>query len=444
MGTSVGWTAGRGSSLVGSISALRLRAARALVLLVLLGLAACSKPDWVDALDKRLQKAVPELEAALDRLANDIPKLENKANQALQDNIALLNRLLRENVDGLNQILTENRERLDAALIARVEQLARFAQQLDANVNAIVAHTVDHVTVSVDELIAQTDLASRALLSSLDLQIARVRNENGQIVASVYSAGNDLAVRIVGAVLVILGIAIGGVFYLVYVRRQKPGQTWIAPTVSSVAVLAAGLLLLLSQGLRSKFFASDLVIQRSNCPEALSAADAWVLANGHASPLSPDAVTAAPTIMSDLLTCEAVASARPQYEVAVDRVADIRRVLGISKPCADDGECSTGHWCDVVSSSCTDKCRHDNECPVAQLCHSDGGFCRAPCGPSSACPGGFSCNASGHCARTLHLLVGTLRIKGGAGWDLSAKCGRSTDCLRANPALRPILRPGSP
>lgn len=427
---------------------LRRRAHRAVAILVAaalgLGLAACSKPDWVDQLDKRLQKAVPELEAALDRLANDIPKLENNANQALQDNIALLNRLLRENVDGLNQILTENRQRLDAALIARVEQLARFAAQLDANVNAIVARTVDHVTVSVDELIAQTDLASRALLSSLDLQIARVRDENGQTVASVYSAGNDLAVRVVGGVLVILGIAIGGVFYLIYVRRQSPGKTWIVPTVTAVVVLAAGLLLLLSQGLRSQFFASDLVIQRSNCPEALRAADAWVVANSHAAPLSPDAVTAAPTVMSDLLTCEAVASARPQYEVAVDRVADIRRVLGISKPCADDGECPANHWCDVVSSSCTDQCRHDNECPAAQLCHADGGFCRAPCGPASACPTGFTCGASGRCARNFRLIIGVLRIRGGTGWDVSAQCGRATDCLRANPALRTVLRPRSP
>lgn len=414
------------------------------ILALVLGLAACSKPDWVDQLDKRLQKAVPELEAALDRLANDIPRLENRANQALQDNIALLNRLLRENVDGLNQILTENRERLDAALIARVEQLARFAQQLDANVNAIVAHTVDHVTVSVDELIAQTDLASQALLSSLDLQIARVRNDNGQTIASVYSAGNDLAVRIVGAVLVILGVAIGGAFYLIYVRRQTPGKTWIAPTATSAVVLAAGLLLLLSQGLRSQFFASDLIIQRSNCPEALRTADAWVLANGRAAPLSPDAVTAAPTVMSDLLTCEAVASARPQYEVAVDRVADIRRVLGIPKPCADDGECPAGHWCDVVSSSCTDQCRHDNECPAAQLCHADGGFCRRPCGPAAACPSGFTCNTSGRCARTFRFVPGTLRIRGGAGWDISAACGKDKVCLRANPVLRRILRPDSP
>jgi BMFP domain-containing protein YqiC len=424
------------------VRATRVLALAALVALA--GVAACSKPDWVDQLDKRLQKAVPELEAALDRLASDIPRLENRANQALQNNIALLNRLLRENVDGINQILTENRERLDAALIARVEQLARFAQQLDANVTAIVAHTVDHVTVSVDELIAQTDLASRALLSSLDLQIARVRDTNGETVASVYSAGNDLAVRVVGGVLVILGIAVGGAFYLIYVRRQTPGQTWILPTATSTAVLGVGLLLLLSQGLRSQLFASDLIIQRSNCPDALRAADAWVVGNGHASPLSPDAVTGAPTVMSGLLTCEAVASARPQYDSAVDRVADIRRVLGISKPCADDGECPAGHWCDVVSSTCTDQCRHDNECPAAQLCHSDGGFCRAPCSATAPCPTGFTCNGSGRCARSVRILPGTLRIRGGAGWDLSARCGRATVCLRANPALRVVLRPDSP
>jgi hypothetical protein len=401
----------------------------------------CDKPDWLAEFERRLDSAVPRLEAALDKLAQDLPRLAGLVDQAAADEVALLNRLLRENVDGINQILTENRERLDAALVARVEQLARFAEQLAAQVSQMANGLLARITLSVNELVAQTELTSRALLTSMDLQIARVRDEGGRTVAQVYSGSQDLTVRIAGGIMVILALGFGGAFFVINLRR-KAGRSWIVQTIVAVVVLTAGLLLLFSSGLRSKFFARDLIVQRNTCPSALRDADEWMVKHARVTPLPPEAVTSAPQIMSALLACEAVASARPQYDLAVDRVAQVRRALGITKPCASDGECPGGHWCNALTSSCTNQCRIDDQCAAGLLCHPDGGVCRAPCGPASACPAGGACDANGRCvAAAVAVAPGGRHIKGGIGWDRAAACGEDMVCLRTNPHLRALLGP---
>lgn len=399
------------------------RAAIALVLCISLG-AECSKPDWVKELEHAVDVAVPELEKALDDLAKDLPAAVDKLDQVTADRVRELDATLRDAVDGLNHVLAENQRRLDAALAARVRQLTKIATALAADVRGVARGLTTRISASVTLLLAETRAAAQRVIADLGAQVARVQTEGDRVVADVYSQGLDLTVRIVGVVLLAIGAIGAGLIFVTRVKRRTRAAL-VAQGVGAAVVLAAGAGLVLSSGLRGTLVRVEpVIVDHRDCAAAL--ADATTYVGVHAQGVSPEAVAEASALMPRIASCLVMAGSSELFELAQARLAAVRRLLGIARPCIASSECAGGQTCDVASGACVRRCATNPDCLQGEVCHPAQHACAPPC--AGSCPGGAVCT-SGVCVPST-TGTGTLVIGGGRNWARLRGCADDDRCLR--------------
>lgn len=423
----------------------RRRTWRSRLLAIALALSAlgnvCSKPDWLAALEASVDRAVPKLEEALDKLAKDLPaavaKLDAVAARRLRD----LDATLRDAVDGLSYVLEHNRGRLDAALAARVEQVTRIAQALAADVSAIALGFSTRISATVSELLLSTQLAANRLLVDLGAQITRVEREGDRVVADVHSAADDAIVRIVGVVLVVLGLIGGALVLLLQIRRRR-AVTFGIQLGLVVLVTLAGALLLLSSGIRRRFVpVAEVVVDHAICPQALARSAEYL--GKYQANVTPEAVAEATEIMPAVAACLAMGGSQDLTERATARLAEIRRLLQIAPPCLSSAECPAGQTCNPATGVCRRTCSQSRDCDASEVCHPSLTACGKPC--TAACPGGAEC-VGGVCrAAAGPSIHGGPSIRGGRGWTRLATCAKDTTCLQildtpAREAIRKLER----
>jgi hypothetical protein len=391
----------------------------------------CSKPDWLSDFERHMDAAIPKIEHALDQLAADLPKLVDPLNQTLAEQTTQLDQMLREQIDGLNVALSDSRGQLDAALVARAQQIASFATLFAGLVRQIANREQRALTIGVNEMLAMTDASVTSLLASMGLGLMNVRQAGNARVGDLYSLGQDVTVRVVAGVLLVLGLLAGGISFLV----KSSGAAKLIPVVAGLLCVGAGAGGLLSPALRGHFIPTDsIIVGHDSCPESLTQANAYLVQFARVNPLPGAAVTEGATVIRQLLACLATTGARAQFDLGRERLAGIRRLLHIDKPCQSNGDCGPGQRCNAAggatAKTCTDRCDGDQQCPQDLLCHDFLGKCLGPCGPGALqCPAPSVCQ-SGRCVEALvvappppagggHVAIkpGTrFFIKGGIGW----------------------------
>jgi len=405
---------------------------------VLLG--ACTKPDWLKRLEHAVDIAVPQLEAALDTIAKDLPLAVAKLDAVAGRRLAELESTLRDAVDGLSYVLAHQRDHLDAALAARVQQLAAIAQTLAYDVHAVALGLSTRITASTTELLAATRAAATRLLVQLDAQIARVETESGRVVASVYSEVDDMIVRIVGIALLVLGLAGGAVVLILRINRRRAVAFAIQLAAIGTVTLAGSLLLLSGTVRRWFVHVEPVVIDHTECPTALTAGVTYI--GRYRAGVTPAAVAEASTIVPPIASCLVMAGAPALVERATQRLAEIRRMLGIAHPCIDSSACSAGATCDVATGACIETCTRSTDCQAGVVCHESERSCGPPC--TTTCPGGATCGG-GICKPGAY--AATARgIRGGRGWNRVETCAGDPACLAIvrGPAKAVLRRPPAP
>jgi hypothetical protein len=380
----------------------------------------CSKPDWVAALEASVDRAVPQLEEALDKLAKDLPAAVARLDAVAAKRLRDLDATLRDAVDGLNHVLEHNRGRLDAALAARVEQVTRLAQSLAADTSAIARGFSTQNSTTVSELLLSTQLAANRLLVDLGAQVTRVEREGDRVVADVHSAADDAIVRIVGVVLVVIGLIGGALVLLLQIRRRR-GVTLGIQLGLAVLVTVAGALLLLSEGVRRRFVpVAEVVVDHAICPQALARSAEYL--GKYGANVTPEAVAEATEIMPAVAACLAMGGSQDLIERATARLAEIRRLLQIAPPCLSSAECPAGQTCNPTTGVCRRTCAQSRDCDASEVCHPSLAACGKPC--VAACPKGAAC-VGGICRAAARP-----PIAGGRGWTGLGTCAKDTTCLQ--------------
>ena len=412
----------------------------ALAFAVLLSLGGqCTKPGWLSDLEHALDNAVPRLVAALDHIAAELPAAVARLDRVTSTRLTALDATLRDAVDGLDHVLASDRQRLDAALAARVEQLANIAGSLEADVHAIALGVSTRISASVDELLVATRASALRLLGSLDVQVGRVETAGTEVVGQLYSSGQDLAVRVIGVALVLVGL-IGGALVFVSAARRRQPIAFGVQTASVLVVTAAGAVLILATPVRMRLLhVQDVVLDHRDCPQALADA-AGYLARYHAG-ATPTAVADATTVLPAVASCLVMSGSSELFKRATARLAEIRTLLGIARACTSAAECPAGEDCDVASGGCVQRCGASRDCPAAMVCHASQHSCGPPC--TGTCPGGAICKA-GECSAA-PASRGALDGPGGLGggrWTRAATCHGDATCLMVlgGPAREALTR----
>jgi hypothetical protein len=392
----------------------------------------CDKPDWLSDFERHMDDAIPKIENALDQLAADLPKLVDPLDRVLADQTAHLDQMLREQIDGLNIALSDSRGQLDAALVARAQQLANFATLFAALVRQLVNRDQKQLTIGINEMLAMTDATVTSLLGSMGLGLKNVRQAGNARVGDLYSLSQDVTVRVVAGVLLLLGLLAGGIAFLI----KTTGVAKVMPVAAGLLCIGAGLPGLLSADLRGRLVPGDtVVVDHDSCPESLTEASAYLVQYGSIQPLPGTAITDGAQVIRRLLACLATTGARAQFDLGRERLAGVRRLLNIDRPCRSNGDCGTGQRCNLTANTCTDRCDGDQQCQQGLLCHDFIGKCLAPCGPGALqCPAPSVCRSS-RCVEAIVVAppppppppgarptppfkIGDRRffIKGGIGW----------------------------
>jgi hypothetical protein len=404
---------------------------------VAIALAGCDKPDWLTDFENSMDAAIPRITQAMDSLAADLPKLVDPIDQTLADKIKSLDTMLREQIDGLNVALDDARGQLDVALLARAQQIANFATLFSALVAQIARHEQTQLALDVDNLLATTDAEVASLLTSLRLATRNVRQEGDARLAEAYSITQDLAVRGVGGILLLLGLVAGAIVFLVKV----PTLARAIAGGSVVLCMVAGVLLLLSASLRARLVPSQtLTISHNSCSGALVKADRYLVTYGRVEPLPGAAVVEAVPVIRQLLACMATATVRSQLDLAKTRLASVRHMLKIDSPCHANADCPAGRRCQFETATCTDRCAGDQECRQGSICHDYLGKCLPLCGGGGTrCPPPAVCS-QGRCVASLVSPSGDASfgrpsrfIRGGLGYAAAGKGLAAT--LRLLPAI---------
>jgi hypothetical protein len=383
----------------------------------------CTKPDWVKRLEHSVDVAVPQIEAALDKLAADLPAAVAKLDAVAGRRLAELDSTLRDAVDGLAYVLAHQRDHLDAALAARVQQLAAMAQKLAYDVHAVALGLSTRITATTTELLAATRAAATSLLVRLDAQIARIESESGRVVANVYSEVDDMIVRIVGVILLVLGL-IGGALVLILRIGRRRAIAFAIQLAAIGTVTLAGSLLLLSGTVRRWFVhVEPVVIDHTECPTALSTGVTYI--GRYRAGVTPAAVAEASTIVPPIASCLVMAGSPDLFDRAGQRLAEIRRMLGIEHPCISSTACRAGTTCDVATGACIEACTRSSDCQAGAVCHESERACGPPC--TTTCPGGATC--SGGICKPGAYAATALEIRGGRGWNRVETCAGDPACL---------------
>lgn len=381
--------------------------------------AGCDKPDWLAELERKLDVAVPQLVTALDQLAADVPAAAARVDAVLGQRLAELEAELRDAVDGLNLVLAQNQGRLDAALTARVEDLARYAAALAADVHAISLGLSSQLGASVDATLRNTRVAAQRLLATLGAQLTHVVQQGDLAVAQVADQAQDTILRLAGGGALALGLVAGALVVLLPIARRRPAVFALQMTLAT-AIAGAGTALVLSSALRARLVPTQSVIVEHDACSAPLAAAAELMG------LSAASAADVTELLPRLAACQALATSRAQLDLARARLLALRTRLGATARCTHDDDCPAGSRCEPGRGACQAGCQRDADCPAGTLCHPLGARCAAPCG---TCPAGARCVAS-RCEATPRV-PGTGRdpplILGGRG-ELGA-------CLR-NPACR--------
>ena len=235
-----------------------------------------------------------------------------------------------------------------------------------------------------------TDASVTSLLGSMGLGIKNVRQAGDARVADLYSLSQDLIVRVVAGVLLLLGLLSGGLGFLV----ASSAATRTVPIVAATLCIGAGVTGLFSSSLRARMVPSEsIVVSHDSCPESLTQASSYLVQFGSVNPLPGVAITDGAKVIRRLLACLATTGSRGQFDRGRERLADVRRLLHIDTPCRSSGDCPAGQRCNLAANTCTDRCGGDQQCQRDLLCHDFLGKCLPPCGG----PGAFQCPSPSVC-----------------------------------------------
>lgn len=386
----------------------------------------CSKPDWLSRLEHSVDVAEPQLVAALDKLATDLPAAIDRLDKVSADRLRELDGTLRDAVDGLNYVLAQNGDRLDAALAARVQQLTQIASALAADVHGVALGLSTRITATVDVLLATTQQAAQHLLAELEVNLARVRGEGDRVVADAYSETHDVIIRVVGVSLLALAVIGAAIVFATQLRRRGAAALAVQAGLLSL-VAAAGVTLLFSRSVRQRFVrVTPVVIDHTGCPRALADGSRFLAAirNG----VTPEAVGDASELLPRVSSCLIVGGSRELVDRATERLSAMRRALGIARPCLTNDECNAGTTCDIASGACVVRCDENRDCAAGLLCHTGQNRCGPPC--TGVCPGGGRCT-DGVCIDRI-----PPRIGGGRDWIRLRACSRDPACISIGGQLR--------
>lgn len=361
-----------------------MRALRAAALAIAALVVACDKPDWLADLERKLDVAVPQIVAALDQLAADLPVAAARVDAVVGQRLAELDAELRDAVDGLNLVLAQNQGRLDAALTARVEDLARYAAALGADVHAISLGLTSQIGASVDATLRDTRAAAQRLLATLGAQVTHVEQQGALAVAQVADQAQDTIVRLASGGALALGLVAGALVVLLPITRRRPAVFALQMSLAT-AVAGAGAALVLSSELRARLIPTQSVIVAHDACSAPLATAAHLLGT---STVSAASMT---ELLPRLAACQALATSRAQLDLARGRLFALRARLGATARCTNDDDCPAGSRCELRLGACQAGCHRDADCPAGSLCHPMGARCGPPCG---TCPSGARCVAS--------------------------------------------------